>query len=317
MRLQKTVTFVRNGLSLLAAAVVVSGCAGLPSETAQEITRQDTKTVAELTNTAFHPQETYQCGPAALATILNSSDVDTLPDALVDKIYIPQRQGSLQLEIVAATRSFDRLPYILNPRLDAIIAEIDAGRPVLVMQNLGVKWLPLWHYAVVVGYDKSNQEIVLRSGRIERKRYSFKLFDRTWRRSGRWAMIAVKPTEIPTTANEDNYLRTILPFEHARRWNVALQAYTTAANKWPNSLGARMGSGNSFYALNKFTQSITYYQKALVIDPNHAPAHNNIANALLETGKLKEAEGHANSAIKLGGPYLAEFKQTLLKIQQN
>ncbi|MFV1997772.1 MAG: PA2778 family cysteine peptidase [Acidiferrobacterales bacterium] len=317
MRIEKTVAFIRNGLSLLPVAIVVGGCTGLPSETTQEISRQDTKTVAELTNTAFHPQETYQCGPAALATVLNSSDIETSPDALVSKIYIPQRQGSLQLEIIATTRTFDRLPYILNPQLDAVIAEIDAGRPVLVMQNLGVKWLPLWHYAVVVGYDKRRQEIVLRSGRIERKRYSFKLFDRTWRRSGRWAMVAVKPTEIPITADEDEYLRTILPFEHAQRWNVALKAYTTASNKWPDSLGAQMGSGNSYYALNKFTKSITYYRKALLIDSSHAPAHNNIANAFFETGELEEAEEHANNAIMLGGPYLDAFKQTLAKIQRN
>lgn len=316
MRLQKAVTFLRDGLFLLFIAAVISGCAGLPAEIAQEITQQKTKTVVELAKTPFFPQEAYQCGPAALATVLNDSDVETSPGALVNKIFIPQRKGSLQIEIVATTRAYNRLPYILDPRLDHVLAEIDAGRPVLILQNLGVKWLPRWHYAVVVGYDKRKQTIVLRSGTIKRKQYSFKLFDRTWRRGGRWAMVALKPGELPTNPNEDKYLRTILPFELAQRWDIAVQAYTTATNKWPTSLGAHMGRGNSNYSLKKYSRAISYYQKAIAIDLKHAPAHNNIANALLETGKINEAAEHTQTAIKLGGPHLAAYKQTLEKIQQ-
>ncbi len=316
MKLQKAVTFLRDGLFLLFVAVVVSGCAGLPAEIAQEIKQQKTKTAAELANTPFFPQEAYQCGPAALATVLNDSGIKTSPGALVNKIYIPQRQGSLQIEIVANTRAYNRLPYILDPRLDHVLAEIDAGRPVLILQNLGVNWLPRWHYAVVVGYDKQKQIIVLRSGPFKRKQYSFKLFDRTWRRGNRWAMVVLKAGELPTNANEDKYLRTILPFERAQRWDIAVQAYTTAANKWPTSLGAQMGSGNSNYSLKKYSRAISYYRKSIAIDLNHAPAHNNIANALLDTGKIKEAGQHAMAAVKLGGPYLAAYKQTLEKIQQ-
>lgn len=308
---------MRGGLFLLGLIVAASGCSGLPAETKREITLQKSKPVTELTDTQFNPQEAYQCGPAALATVLDSADVNISPESLVNKIYIPGREGSLQIEIVAATRASDRLPYILDPQLDSVIAEIDSGRPVLILQNLGVKWLPRWHYAVVVGYDKQRQELILRSGITKRKRYSFKLFDRTWRRSGRWAMIVVKTTEIPVTANEDKFLRTILPFEQTQHWNIAAQAYTTAANKWPGSLGANMGSGNSYYSLKSYSKAILYYRKAVAIDPEHAPAHNNIANALLEIGKTKEAEEHARIAVNLGGPHLPAFKETLENIQLN
>ncbi len=307
---------IRDGLFLFIAVMIVSGCAGLPTETAQEITQQNTKAFAELTNTAFHPQKAYQCGPAALATVLNSSGITISPETLVNRIYIPQRQGSLQIEIVATTRAHDRLPYIVEPRLDHVLAEIDAGRPVLVLQNLGLKWIPRWHYAVAIGYNKHKQVIMLRSGITERKRTPFKLFDRTWRRSGRWAMVVLKPGELPTIAHEDKYLRTILAFEHAQRWDIAVQAYATAVKKWPTSLGAHMGSGNSHYSLQNHSQAISYYRKALTIGPNHAPAHNNIANALLEKGKRKEAAKHAQKAIKLGGPHLEAYNQTLNKIKQ-
>lgn len=314
MLLQKAVTILRDGFFLLGIALVAGGCAGLPLDTARGIAQQKTRTIVELTGTPFHPQKAYQCGPAALATVLNTSGITTTPNELVKKIYIPQRKGSLQIEIAATTRTFDRLPYILSPRLDHVLAEIDAGRPVLVLQNLGLKWIPRWHYAVAIGYDKRKQFIVLRSGLTKRWLTDFTVFDRTWRRSGRWALVVLKPGELPMNADEDNLLRTILAFERAERWNIALQAYLAVARKWPDSLGAQMGSANSHYSLRQYSQAILFYRKALALDPAHAPAHNNIANTFFDLGKRKEATRHAQIAVKLGGPHLDIYKQTLDKI---
>ncbi len=58
----------------------------------------------------------YQCGPAALATVLAASGVEVTADELVPEVYLPGRRGSLQPELVAATRNRDRVPYVLPPR---------------------------------------------------------------------------------------------------------------------------------------------------------------------------------------------------------
>ena len=122
----------------------------------------------ELTDTPFFPQEEYLCGPAALAALLVSSDVVTLPDLLSPDLYIPKRQGTLQLEIIGSIRRHDRIPYEIRPEMDAITAELKAGRTVLVLQNLGLKILPTYHYAVVIGV-LSDGRVVLRSGTTERR----------------------------------------------------------------------------------------------------------------------------------------------------
>ena len=49
----------------------------------------------------FFAQEEYQCGPAALAMLLNYSAVDVSPEELVPLVYVPDKQGSYPLEIVA------------------------------------------------------------------------------------------------------------------------------------------------------------------------------------------------------------------------
>ena len=41
----------------------------------------------ELRDTPFFPQEEYQCGPAALATVLAASGVAVSPDDLTGKVY--------------------------------------------------------------------------------------------------------------------------------------------------------------------------------------------------------------------------------------
>jgi hypothetical protein len=69
--------------------------------------------------------------------------------------------------MVASIRYNQRIPYIIKPEITAIASELQAGRPVLVLQNLDLKILPAYHYAVVVSMRSSGQ-IVLRSGPAKR-----------------------------------------------------------------------------------------------------------------------------------------------------
>ena len=55
----------------------------------------------ELESTPFYPQDDYQCGPAALATLLGAAGRPSSPEALVDEVYIPARRGSLEPEMIA------------------------------------------------------------------------------------------------------------------------------------------------------------------------------------------------------------------------
>lgn len=71
----------------------------------------------ELVQTPFYPQSRYQCGPAALATVLNHAGVDVGPVDLVGQVYAPSRRGTFQVEMLAATRRHGRLAYVIPPDL--------------------------------------------------------------------------------------------------------------------------------------------------------------------------------------------------------
>src|SRR6056297_362455 len=147
----------------------------------------------------FYPQDAYQCGPAALATVLGWSGSDVDLDALVSSAYLPGRQGSLQPEIIAAARRAGRIPYPIPAAPASIGAELAAGHPVLVLQNLGLRSSPRWHYAVVVGYDPVAGTFILRSGTERARREDVQRFMASWQRADYWGLVVLPPGDLPAS----------------------------------------------------------------------------------------------------------------------
>ncbi len=301
-------------ICLVVGTLLTVGCASAP-QTSRLLTAPDgPRPPVELTEVPFFPQTAYQCGPAALATVLTWAGAAVTPDALVPKVYIPERQGSLQFELLAASRRHGFISYVLEPRLDDVLNEVATGTPVLVLQNLGLSWYPKWHYAVVVGFDLSAGQIILRSGREARRIVSLRVFERTWKRGGFWAMVSLPPGRLPHTAQAMPYVQAILGLERLQHWDDVIVAYNTALSRWPGNLAAQIGLGNSHYALDELPQAEAAYRRATRDHPNAAPAFNNLAQVLADQGQLEEAEQAVRQAVYLGGPLLERYEQTLQQI---
>lgn len=261
----------------------------------------------------FFPQETHQCGPASLATILTAAGRPVTPEALTPRVYLPERQGSLQVEMLAATRREGLLAYPLAPSLTDLMSEVANGTPVVVLQNLGLSVLPLWHYAVVVGYDLESEEIILRSGLTQREVMPLATFERTWARGGRWAMLALPPGRLPASAREDTYVRAALALEAAGQTAAAHEAYLSALSRWPRNLLARMGLGNTAAALGAWQEAEAAFRQATQDHPQEWAPHNNLAFALAQQKRWKEALQAAQRAVALAGD-APEARRTLDEI---
>jgi len=253
----------------------------------------------ELSSTPFYPQLKYYCGPAVLAALANYRGIDVVPEDIAPLIYIPNMQGSLQEEVIAAARRFNLLPVQLDGNLESIFREIAAGNPVLVLQNLGFDFYPRWHYAIVIGYDLNKETIVLRSGTRERLVRSFSLFERTWQRGGHWSLAIVSPGQVPASVNAERFINTLIEFEQTSDTYPAYQGYLSAATKWPSNVLVRIGLGNTAYALGEFRQSEDAYKGALRLSPDMAEAWNNLAYALAQQGKSDESLEAINRALNI------------------
>ena len=304
-----------KGWLLPALFIWLAGCAGIPEQVRD---LPDPSVAVELVDTPFFAQERYQCGPAALATVLTASGVPVKLDDLVDKVYIPAREGSIQVEMLAATRTSGRLPYVLNGSLAAIVSELQAGRPVVVLQNLGVSMIPRWHYAVVVGVDAAGETVFLRSGADKRRETPLNVFLRTWARSDFWAMSVLRPGALPTNVDRERYFSSVVGLEQAGMHAEAISAWRAALAAWPDSPIALFGLGNAYLSLDKFAEAEKVYRELLAAQPALNVARNNLAMALAGQARYAEAIAEINEAMasEPDAILIEELRDTLAEVQQ-
>ena len=268
----------------------------------------------ELQAVPFYPQQSFQCGPAALATVLAWSGIRVDTHTVAREVFTPSIEGSLQPAMIAAARRHGRIAYPISGAA-AMLAEVGAGHPVIVLQNLGFSWKPVWHYAVVVGYDLNQGSVTVHSGNTPLKRLSLRVFENTWARSGHWGLLVLTPTRLPATATHHDFLSAVLGLEKAAQWQMAVQGYKTALARWPDSLGAQIGLGNSYYALGDKNSAQAVFRQATRRFPTNGSAFNNLAQVLWELGKDQEALEAARQAVTLGGPLVNMYRETLRQIQ--
>jgi len=287
------------GICLL--GLLLSSCAARQSQSLLEYKPDNLSIKARVEHVPFFAQSEYQCGPAALAMMLNSAMVPVIPEQLSPMLYIPAKKGSLQIEMMAVPRQFGILAYQLAPQLADLLYEVSAGHPVLVFQNLALSWYPQWHYAVVIGYDLQNKTITLHSGQEAEQRISLSTFEHTWVRAGSWAMLALPPGSLPATAEETRLMKAAAILEHAKQPQAAIMAYKAVLTRWPDSLVARMGIGNSYYTLGQFDKAGQAFYQATIDHPDAAVTFNNLAQVYLEQRRLNKARDAIQQAIRLDG----------------
>ncbi len=232
----------------------------------------------------FYPQEAFQCGPAALAGVLGAAGVETDPVALAQQVYLPGRQGSLQAELLAATRRAGRIPYPIAAAPDALLDQLRAGRPVLVLQNLQTRHYPAWHYAVVIGFDAAANLLYLNSGRTRALAVEAPVFLRTWDWAGRWGIVVLRPGELPAQADAQEYIMAVADFEAVAGTAAAAPAWQAALRTWPREAAPYLALGNHAYAAGDLPLAVDYYRRGLHARGTDPALGNNLASVLGELG---------------------------------
>lgn len=246
---------------------------------------------------------------------LGAAGIAIAPDSLVPQVYVPEREGSLPPEMLAAARRNGAVSMTIPPRLDALLEEVAQGNPVIVLQNLSIPLSPLWHYAVVIGYDLDASEVILRSGTTERLTMPIRTFEHTWARSNHWAMVALPPGRLPATVDEGAVTSATVAFEKAAKPRAARKAYDAALRRWPANLTLLLGYGNASYAAGDRPAAAAALRRATEMHPDSAPAFNNLATVLAELGQFDAARQAAERAVALGGPWRDAATATLRDIE--
>jgi len=299
--------FTAHCLLFIVALCTLAGCA---SESSLSLLVPEQPIL--LDDVPYYPQEEFHCGPASLAMLLGASGVSASPDELAPYVYLPERQGSLQVELIAASRRWKRIPYVISPSIASVVGELEAGRPVLVLQNLGLNILPVYHYSVVIGILPSG-EIVLRSGENEKLLVDLDKFTRSWEKAGSWGIVALKAGELPFQPEKTHYLRAVRDLELAGHLQEAELGYTAALSRWPGDRSALFILGNNQIALKEYKEAEGIFRELVLNDSGDIAALNNLAETLSLQGCPAIALSYIDEGIVFAMRAESELLGTLQK----
>lgn len=273
--------------------ILLSACSPLQTRALQSDPSIETRPKTHTLNAPFVKQRRRHCGPATLSMLMQFHGRDALQTDIADAVFDDTQLGTFQTDMVAYLRSQSFLPYELAPQLTDVIHAVADGYPVIVMQNLGFNGvggvLAKWHYALVVGYDLEQQEMMLHSGPYEYYRLPFKTFERTWARSGYWGLVAWPAEQMPeiqqhTWLEPIQYLNALIDVDALGVLPSPVQAYAEFVASHPNFPRAWFRLGNHQYpknksaSLNSFAQAVRF---ATTVEPRH---WNNLAFVAHEQG---------------------------------
>lgn len=302
----------------LALLLGLAACA-TPQLDAIEHDRGGLPARADVAGVPFYPQQAFYCGPASLAMALTWSGVPIGQAALAPAVFTPGKTGSLRTDMVAAARRHGRLAVPVTD-LRGLLAELAAGRPVIVFQNLAFDWYPQWHFAVAVAYDldaaDGRGQLVLHSGTMERHLVALNTFERTWRRGGYWGLLVLPPGEMPVDADSATLIEAAIGLERAGQYRAAADAYAAIRQRWPSSAEAALGHGNALYSLGDFAPAAAAFRSATVRKPDDPIPWNNLAMALDKLDRREDALTAIHRAIQLAGANAEPYRRTLREITE-
>jgi hypothetical protein len=299
------------GLLFMSICFALPGCGLMPRDRLPQQPGGPAK--ARVANVPFYPQDELQCGPAALAMVLGWSGLAVTPADLSPEVFSPGLDGSLQSALIGSARRHGRVAYPVTGS-EAMLAELSAGHPVIVLVNLGFFWSPKWHYAVVIGFDQEKGELLLHSGLVAEEHLGYRLFMNIWQRSELWGLLVLPPDVLPATVEPARWLAAVAGLENTEEWAAAAIGYSTALERWQWNFAAWMGLGNSRYAMNDLDGAAAAFRRATLLEPENGMAYNNLAHVLAEQGNRQDALAAARRAVALGGPQVETFMQTLKDI---
>lgn len=298
-----------NAISMFTKAMCItgfclflSGCLSVPPQTAILLANPpDIALKHQIVGVPFYPQEEYFCGPTTLSEVFNFYGVIKTPEQIAPALFIPELQGSLQIEMVAAARQQGLLAYAESGNLTQLLSLVSENIPVIVLQNLSTSLYPMWHYAVVTGYDLDKQYVMLHSGTEKNRIAELKVFERTWQRGQYWMLAAVPADTSSIHFEPFIYVSAAQDLLNKGKNTQGVNALKNAIRQWPDYWLSYFLLGNYYLAIDN-AQATFWYKQGLVDaqqSEQQAAYLNNYAYSLSLSGCKQGAMEAIEKALKL------------------
>jgi predicted double-glycine peptidase len=141
----------------------------------------------------FLAQETYQCGPAALAMVIDywygktNAGKWTTPEEIASSVYSPSARGvlGLDLELHAKKLGFSTEQY--TGTMHDLNEKIDQGIPPIILVDNGFSLFKAHHFMVVTGYTPDG--LIVNTGTDQNRFLPTEELDRVWKKNDYWTLV--------------------------------------------------------------------------------------------------------------------------------
>ncbi|MDU9394807.1 peptidase C39 family protein [Pseudomonas japonica] len=198
---------------LLAASL--GGCASQPPAELKQLPQR-----VELSAVPFFRGNANQSAPMALAAILSQQGVRITPGLL----NLPTQPEKLADAVQLSARQYGMVVYPLDGSLSALLGQVAAGYPVLLRYQEGSAFWSEPRYALLVGYDRYKQRVLLRAGNSRRMLMDFDSFESAWQKEGAWAVLVQQPKQLPARVDRQRWLKAANDLAQAGQEQAARQA---------------------------------------------------------------------------------------------
>ncbi|MES2869431.1 MAG: peptidase C39 family protein [Pseudomonadota bacterium] len=203
-------------MALLAVAMV--GCASVDRPEIRHLPER-----VELNGVPFFRGNAQQSGPHVLASMLGEQQIRITPGLLTKPLKLPGAEASLQGNMEQLAAEYGLMVYPLDKSLPALLTQVAAGYPVMLRFNEGRVWSEP-RYAMLVGYNRAKQTVLLQAGMDRRRLMDFKVFESAWADAGSWAVLIVSPGQLPANVDRARWLKAANDLSRAGQEQAAAKA---------------------------------------------------------------------------------------------
>jgi tetratricopeptide (TPR) repeat protein len=250
-------------------AALASGCA-TTSYRKIELSDADFagKPVAVVNDVPFIEQTPKLCGPTALYMAAKPLDPDLSLDELSKLAYSPAASGSFKQDLLAAARRLGLAPYRVAD-LRGMLDQLAQGRPVIIFHRTSFLWKNFWHYSVLTGYDRREEEFTMHIGPYAHRNAKISDVIGSWVEGGSWAYVISSPEKVPASADFQETLDNGLAFLRLGRNESALAVSESALARWPERYESDVIRAEAQMKLDRREEAIRSLKSAAKKEPGN------------------------------------------------
>ncbi len=303
-------------IALLSCPFFLAGCATSFTHQVKPPSTFSTHESLYLESVPAVSQKAYQCGPAALESVIRYWGESADADLIGKTIYKSGTRGVFNFSLSQYMKSIGFWSEIHEESSAENLKQwLRKGIPPIVMLDSGVLWARTYHFVVLKGFDDGLKIFYANTGEAETQAIDYKEFDKRWKKAGSWSLIASPLEKVDWELNESEKFNLATLYLKSGRLERAKIIYNELLEKNPSRAEISNNLAWVYYQEGNSEKALSVIETAF---KNGAQRNYDILDTLgmidCRLGRTRDAQNAFSEALS---KIPADDSQTLGMIQMH